>query len=545
MMNPIFFKHKKILKKMYGIFLSVIFILSFDQISAAEIYVSTTGNNSNTGTSWNSPKGVTFLQTLSATTVSANTTIYLKAGTYNYSAVNAISAATGFRLIGGFPATATGTDLTGYNPLANQTNIKFSGAGTSTPYEFLNATGSVNSMLIKGIRFEGEGNLTAGGFSHVIYYGTLGSLITIDLQVMDCEFFHFGNFTNGQGWQPFWTQDDGNYTFTNCYFHDNGAANDGAAIDILGGTGTTLTVNGCTFTNNKSNTGQQGGGGAVASVADTTTITNSSFCGNSTPSGSGGALGNGAGTGVSAGNWTVTNCTFSNNTSGAYTGGAFCLNPGPTGSGINTLTMSGCNFYSNSETSCCSGGGALSLDAGYLTTSITNCNFYNNSITTGSSPSGGGNQGGGAILFTGQSLLKTINISNCVFDSNAVPSTSYGGAIFLSNIFGGSIDTSIALSNVTFINNKLGTSTVTAGCDIGIYAGSAGSGKYSIANSRMQLSAANSYRSYAFFTATANNYTFGTGNVFSNISGGLNAPTFSCPSKITYCVAGSFAPILN
>ena len=181
---------------MYGIFLSVIFILSFDQISAAEIYVSTTGNNSNTGTSWNSPKGVTFLQTLSATTVSANTTIYLKAGTYNYSAVNAISAATGFRLIGGFPAMATGTDLTGYNPLANQTNIKFSGAGTSTPYEFLNATGSVNSMLIKGIRFEGEGNLTAGGFSHVIYYGTLGSLITIDLILrMDRDGSHSGHRT--------------------------------------------------------------------------------------------------------------------------------------------------------------------------------------------------------------------------------------------------------------------------------------------------------------------------------------------------------------
>lgn len=507
--------------------------------SQTVVFVSQSGNNSNSGTSWTAAKGPTFISTLGGTNVGANYKIYVKgSGTpYVYSNANGIQTNGGFLIKGGFPSTATGTDTSGYNPVANPTTISITSTTLSNGLILDgNAVGNVvGAFRIQGLRFNGNSIGNSGASAPRIFYGTLGqSSSNIQLDFRDDEFYNFNN----NGYQVVASQDKGSYSFDNCYFHDNSGANEGAAISIQASSNATLTINNCSFVNNTETSPSQGGGGAVASVAPTNTITNSYFCSNT--GASGGAIGTGGGSLISLGNWTLTNCTFSQNTVTTYWGGAVNLNSASAGGSVN---ISSCNFYSNSNTSGTYGGGALHL-LGWYNSTVDNCVFYNNSIASTNSAALAARYGGGAILYSGtQGSGKSLTISNSVLDSNAVPSASWGGAVEFPTQVGIPAATLI-LNNVIFVNNKLGSSATTNGCDFGMsYPAGSGNGAYQVTNSKMQLSTSGSYLTYQ--SPSNSPFTFGSGNIFSNTTVAIAPPVLSCPTGINPVAADLSGTVWN
>ncbi|MCU7615815.1 hypothetical protein NZ698_01275 [Chryseobacterium sp. PBS4-4] len=516
-------------------------LLVLVQINAqTKYFVTQNGNNANNGLTWETAKGPSFINDLytiyGVAGVPANTKIYVmgSATTYNYSqAVGFLTNGTGFEINGGYAPSSTGTDISKYNPKLYPTTIYLTGASSG----MLSPLNNNETAAFKGIRFRGNNAVI---FSPMVYRGTIGSS-AMSLSFTDCEFFAFGDTVSGSGAQPIWTQDMGMYSFENCYFHDNGAANDGAAFSIVAQANTVLKVNNCVFTNNVSSSGQQGGGGAIATGARTNTITNSSFCENKMTTGAGGAIGTGANAGgAGAVDLTISGCTFNDNRAAGYFGGAINLNGG-IGS---TLSISDSKFYNNKETSCCWGGGAIAFNKGTTTTTlITRCDFYGNSAAPTTSPTSASGEGGGAILIRNNTAAGNVTISYCVFDNNSVPANSYGGAIYYSNSFSGG---NIAIDNCTFVNNKIGTSSVAAGSDVGLYTGQLNTyGQYTITNSKMQLSSDAAYVPYVL--NTVDRYIMDATNSYNNASGSLTTTSFTCPNSInTICLASDDSnPVLT
>ena len=96
------------------------FVLLFTGLVGAQIFVSPSGTDTNTGKTWQAAvKTVDKALELS----SSGGTIYLSAGTFvktgiseNAAAGSSMPDGKNITIIGGFPSTLTGTATTGYNP---------------------------------------------------------------------------------------------------------------------------------------------------------------------------------------------------------------------------------------------------------------------------------------------------------------------------------------------------------------------------------------------------------------------------------------------
>lgn len=188
-------------------------------------------------------------------------------------------------------------------------------------------------------------------------------------------------------------------TFQNAARLSSGSSDRGSALVIEGAT--SVTVNNCTFKNNKN---EKLGGGAVRASGNTTVVMKGCiFTGNNASEGYGGAL-----TALNSVNLTLDNCTFTDNSSNS-TGGALMVESG------GTVTAKNCTFgVSGHPNTSTTQGGAVRVE-GALT--ATNCIFSYNVATTQ----------GGAVHVNGG----TFTASDCDFISNS--STSHGGAIESAN----------------------------------------------------------------------------------------------------------------
>ena len=198
----------------------------------------------------------------------------------------------------------------------------------------------------------------------------------------------------------------GTVTITGCTFTNDDAFTGGAIATGdgfgLGGTGS-VTVTGSTFTGNDAATGGAIASGAGAGGGGSVTVTGSTFTGNAAFSG--GAISSGDSGG---GTVTVTASTFTGNT--ALNGGA--IDSGENGAGTVTVTAS--TFTGNTAGS---GGAIDSGETGAGTVQVVASTFSGNSTTAG---------GQGGAIASGDYGAGTVQVTASTFSGNTA---SFGGAI--------------------------------------------------------------------------------------------------------------------
>ncbi|NPA08673.1 MAG: right-handed parallel beta-helix repeat-containing protein [Chlorobi bacterium] len=523
-----------IYKRIFGLSVFLIFFI-FSQDLAAQVFLDITNRGAGTGVNWNNAKSFSsYFGSLSSGTIPANTKVYIKANTgYTYlggSSAPVIRVSPGVLIQGGFPVTATGNDLSGYNPVINTTRITITGG---TAYQLFGQTNmaGTESAEIKGLDITASSTTCAwvyvtgnNGFSA----GGGGTINFTDLYVHDMCAIAFDFLTTVAGSKA---------VFNNCLLKNLSTGSFASAIYANTNT-TSISFNnssvvGC------SNTSSVGSGGGITTMGDFT-ATNSSFCGNTSQWG-GGAIQIGYSSYFAKANFT--GCTFSNNTVTSVGFGGAILNSN------GYVTLNNCNFYGNKAY----GGGAYGSSSGVGNTlTVNNCVFYNNGSPYTLDVSNANIQGGGAIYTYPNSGLTSI--SNSKFVSNYT-NGSLGGAIFMVNS-GGTTSAASTVTGCLFYGNNVGGNTTSGpacfpagngntAADIALYSGSqfGTHGTLTLTNNQLQLSGINSYLSHEFFprtTAPVNtNYINGGGNTFGNTNnGGVVSPSFNCPATITIpCLA--------
>ncbi|HRJ14486.1 MAG TPA: right-handed parallel beta-helix repeat-containing protein, partial [Saprospiraceae bacterium] len=229
------------------------------------------------------------------------------------------------------------------------------------------------------------------------------------------------------------------------------------------------TVNNCTFSNNSTGSGGNGGG-TYNSFGSSPVFSACLFSGNSS--------GAGAGMNSNSSSPTLNNCTFSSNTAssggGAYISGgspilSACFFSGNSsvnsGGGMfnlsTSLTINDCTFSSN--TAGTNGGGVF--NSGTTAVTLNRCVFKGNTATSG--------DGGGFYIGTGAT---SANLTNCLFTGNLAGNN--GGGIYSSvpamtmtnctvsgnkaNLFGGgisSVTNNPTVTNCLVWNNRQASTT--------------------------------------------------------------------------------------
>jgi len=214
-----------------------------------------------------------------------------------------------------------------------------------------------------------------------------------------------------------------------------------------------LTVDNCTFLNNKINNpkwGNNGGAAIFSKGATSITITDSNFINNTAQwIGSTAAVSIwGSTTGVS-----LSNSYFENNT-GRF-GGAVEIE------GLNQPNaplVNNCIFISNYAYI----GGAINLNDGTSNALIVNSTFYNNTV---SGPAGSNTtcSAGGAICAGCYNVSCLTNVSNCIFDGNKVINDTEhgaGGAIYLADMTSGEITNSAFNNNSAVLGGAVSIGTI-------------------------------------------------------------------------------------
>lgn len=512
------------------------------QANATDIYLAQSASGSADGSSWDNAKaGAAYLNSLSGTTLPSETHIYIKAGNYTYTGTALIRMGFNNTIQGGYPASATGTDKSGYNPIANQTNVTLNQSTAGYRY-FLTTSGpgtgtgmdANSTIVLQGLRFFGQqvssyndGIFNAGnGSGHGSSPGTFKG---IDLYVEGYQggasAFQFNGNVGGIG----------AVYFTNSLFNNNSAASMGGAIYMNSNTNATLYIDKCSFTGNENLGPLSVAAGAIHSFSPVN-ITDSYFCNNKAAY-AGGALGNQA-TGGAPMSWNISNTVFYNNqaTNAAGQGGAIFAGQG-------SLILNGCSFYNNSAGS---HGGAIykgQTTFNYPTASITNCTFYENGCRTATN-FGADQRGGGAIYYhipnANFSITSTKFINNY---SQPGGSNTFGsgGAIKLGNS-GTAGSYKMTLDNCLFSGNYFGASssastTTTWGADFAATVkNSSGQAIFDVkSTTKVQLASAAAYTAdpaYASFPGSAP-YTFEAGVMYSNTdNGGVGPFTGNCPTSI-------------
>lgn len=204
-------------------------------------------------------------------------------------------------------------------------------------------------------------------------------------------------------------------TFQNAARLSSGSSDRGSALVIEGAT--SVTVNNCTFKNNKN---EKLGGGAVRASGNTTVVMKGCiFTGNNASAGYGGAL-----TALNSVNLTLDNCTFTDNSSNS-TGGALMVESG------GTVTAKNCTFGASGHPNTSTTQGGAAYVSGTFT--ATDCTFSGNSATTQ----------GGAIEVSGGTFIG----NGCSFTGNT--STSHGSSIETANASTVKLNQCIFLDNIS------------------------------------------------------------------------------------------------
>ncbi len=464
-------------------------LLLVSTVSYGQVFVKEGATGS--GASWDDATG-----TVPTGSLVANSKIYIAAGNYPIDTETDLRE-DGILIQGGFPTTAHGTDISGYNPLANITTLTRTGTGGNRRfYKGSSRSADVAKVIeVKGIRFTGAHD------NGSLFYLTSGYGIYRFTDVTGYD------MTSTNGVIYLTTFNGGSVTVRNSNFYGNTATADGGVIyHSTDNNNAKLIISGSSFTNNKAD---HGGALYITSIndgADAVLIENSSFCSNTTTKYGGAIYQTGS-------RITINGSTFSNNISpvGYYGGAIFCT--------TSQLTIDGSAFYANES----GAGGAIYSTTWYdgNVNKLSNSIFYGNKATdTGNAA---GTNGGGAMAINANS--NAWDISNSKFVNNQVLAPSWGGAI-------SHYDATTNLTNCLFFNNTKGGDATILGSDIMNYDNSGGF--VTINNSKMQLTAASVYLNQAGGT-NATSYAFDSQTTFSNTdNGGIVSPTFSCPINISF-----------
>ncbi|MDG1334016.1 MAG: hypothetical protein P8P74_16890 [Crocinitomicaceae bacterium] len=327
-----------------------------DSDLTGDVYTTSVGSNSNSGTSASSPKA-TLSNLLASHIGSFNSgdVIYVDAGTYFTtdanlsfgSSLNGVSIVGAGSLLTFFDNNSTSTDA---NRWANVTgsNITIQGifltgynyglGGAST----LNFSGA-NNITITDVQV--NENSSGGGASAIVISG--GSIIDFVGGGSNCN--PASSSVAGGGVN---VEGNGNIvSFTDYSITGNAKSlQGGSGIYISGDNTTFVTVTNSRISDNV-NTSSQGGAAVYLSGANLT-ISGSCIEGNATHSGSGPKYG-GAITLTRGSTFTASNCNFSNNSvANSGKGGAISINTSFSGSGsAASANLTSCNFNGNTATS--------------------------------------------------------------------------------------------------------------------------------------------------------------------------------------------------
>jgi predicted outer membrane repeat protein len=392
-------------------FALIILLVSVSTVSATDIYVNTTGNDTTgSGTAENPfltiEKGVNIAK--------AGDTVNIADGIYSGTGNNNITITKNMNITG-----------------QSQTGTIINGTSKNWIFRILDVTVTIKNLTLT------QGSTTGSG-SAIYNRGTS--------TVVNCNFTD--NHADTFGGAIF---NEKNLTVSNCTFNNNDAAYYGGAIqngNSLYPERSKLNVQDSSFTDN-----QAGDGGAISNWG-TAIIANSNFTGNSALKGSGGAIYNEGGNYNDRGNLTVTNSNFTKNVAGDYNtgnpygkgyGGAICTKYG-------NLNVDGCTF--TGENALRGEGGAIySLKSN---SKVTNSSFTGNWVYRGS---------GGAIYSEGTSFNPNVlTVINCSFikniaQTNAGAIGSWGSSII--NITGSNFTNNSASSYYGGAIEIYGTLTVT------------------------------------------------------------------------------------
>ncbi len=276
--------------------------------SFATVYFVTPGGTG-TGTGWSAASScnIEYL----ASHMANGDAAYLQAGNYTPSASIVNGVAGSFYIKGGYPASATGTDTSGYNAAANPTNITDAQSFIVTP----STGGTPNKIYLIGLAFpSNNGNHIPVDFSAS---ASSGNTLVVD----QCS---FSNQTLAKEASCIDATDNSAtgptvIHITNSYFSSNNSSS-GGNITINHETSNTsdngnLLIDKCTFNNSISTQASMAQGVSLLTV-NYMTISNSYFCNTTRHGGSYGAMLVSGCTGV-----TISGNTFNSNQGGTTAGG--------------------------------------------------------------------------------------------------------------------------------------------------------------------------------------------------------------------------------
>ncbi len=304
------------------------------------------------------------------------------------------------------------------NPTILSGDIGTAGDNTDNCYHILLSLSDPSTTVLDGFTIT-KGNASGTGqigiLSFIIYDNTGAGIYlrSSSMAIGNCIFSD--NSANSAGGGIYSVSSLS--TVTNCLF----SSNQKSAVYFVGSTNN-LTFNGCTFSDNQSDSGA-----AIFCSQGSLTANNCTFMGNSATSNGGGIYI------VNGGGATFNDCSFTNNTTGV-SGGALHLQS------TSTVTATNCIFAGNTATI---SGGAMYSESNASDADFINCLFTGNSA---------GSSGGGAFVRIPTSF------NNCSFSGNMATSNGGGLAIFNNN--------GTALTNCIVWNNRSNSVTGTSNANL-------------------------------------------------------------------------------
>ena len=435
------------------------------------ITVDGTGN----GTSWDNPGGPSLLRSLlvmpSTFTVDQakknhtirlhNAKIHLKEGTYNFQTILADTGQKAFQdgafhtevdnvtvIDGGYPSSATGKDLSGYDPV-NHPSVVISNQAAQNDRAFYFNGARLYDFTFKGLSFENNPSGTE--------YNTPGGAVAVNngtngkLKFEDCSFSLTSSNGSGGGALSFRGTAEVNAEFKNCTFSGCSATEGYGGGIWINTVNHNLTFDGCTMSGN---TGSKGGGFLYNQNSGTVIIKNSTIENNSATSstGLGGAI-------YASGSGTIDlyNTSLSGNGTDtqAQNGGIIWMG------GTIELSIHSGSTVSNNKASSRGGavlvaetasfkadtvvftgnnaanGGAVHVNGG--TASFNACEFSGNSATNGAALRAAGTT----------SAQANIIATGCLFDSNMPAGSNNGGGCINANTYSRSVIANSTIRNTS------------------------------------------------------------------------------------------------
>lgn len=265
----------------------IVFTMGLVNIKAQTYFMTLNGGVApQDGSTWE--KAMPFSNFNTTATASGFKTIHLAKGNYTLNAVAIFDNTAGLYLDGGYPANATGTDISGYDPVANATVIQ------ATSGAYINITNSTQdkNMTFAGLSFTGNWATT-----NIMYVNTGPSNAPVNkilnLLLKDLHVYNITGST-GEGYFQFkGVASNTRVKVQNCLFENNNNGNSGKpfGFDNCGLVDGSITggvkgggpdyyaiIEDCKFVNNTGN--NTGGTMYFTSNASDVLVQNNSFCGN-------------------------------------------------------------------------------------------------------------------------------------------------------------------------------------------------------------------------------------------------------------------------